>query len=101
MPIPKAIDNIKAALDPNDDPFHPPVQSASEQQRKTDLMPIHGLRMWSGLMGLVYDASFLMLSHARYIGRYFARLSSKKVSESTTKAAKAMQDIGGRVLSDN
>ena len=51
MPIPKAIDNVKAAFDPNDDPFNPPVQSASEQQRKAEFKPIHGLRMWSGLMG--------------------------------------------------
>ena len=42
---------IKAAFDPSDHPTNPPRQSASEQQTKANIIPIHGLDIWSVVVG--------------------------------------------------
>lgn len=44
---------IKATLDPSDNPANPPPQSASEQQVKASVIPIHGLRIWGVLVRYV------------------------------------------------
>lgn len=41
---------IKATLDPSDNSANPPPQSASEQQVKASVIPIHGLRIWGVLV---------------------------------------------------
>lgn len=42
---------IKATFDPSDHPVNPPPQSASEQQVKASVIPMHGLRIWDLLVG--------------------------------------------------
>jgi len=37
-------------LDPNDDPNRPPRQSASEQQVRANIFPVHGLELWDSLL---------------------------------------------------
>lgn len=51
IPKLKAVDAVRAAFDPNDDPKRPPRQSASEQQVHTHIIPIHGLKIWDLLVG--------------------------------------------------
>jgi hypothetical protein len=53
MPKLKATDVIRAAFDPHDDPNRPPRQSVSEQQVKTYIIPVHGLKIWDVLVGQV------------------------------------------------
>ncbi|GLB33981.1 putative steryl acetyl hydrolase [Lyophyllum shimeji] len=50
VPKMRTSDAIRAALDPNDDPYKPPRQSVSEQQVRTHVVPVHGLRMWDGIV---------------------------------------------------
>ncbi|KAI0722242.1 alpha/beta-hydrolase [Cerioporus squamosus] len=59
----KTSDAVRAVFDPRDHPLKPPQQSVSEQQVHTQLIPMHGLRMWQSLVEL------------------FMRKSSKKVDE--------------------
>lgn len=47
------MDVIKATFDPSDHPVKPPPQSASEQQVKANVIPMHGLRIWDFLVGYV------------------------------------------------
>ena len=42
---------IRATFDPSDHPVNPPPQSASEQQVKANIIPMHGLRIWDVLVG--------------------------------------------------
>ena len=42
---------IRATFDPSDRSAGPPPQSASEQQVKANVVPMHGLRMWDALVG--------------------------------------------------
>ncbi|KIM46374.1 hypothetical protein M413DRAFT_17043 [Hebeloma cylindrosporum] len=51
VPKLKQMDVIRAAFDPHDDPNKPPRQSVSEEQTKIHFIPIHGLRMWDGILG--------------------------------------------------
>lgn len=44
------MDVIKATLDPSDNPANPPPQSASEQQVRASIIPLHGLRIWGVLV---------------------------------------------------
>ncbi|EGO02176.1 hypothetical protein SERLA73DRAFT_49053 [Serpula lacrymans var. lacrymans S7.3] len=53
VPKMKTSDAIRAAFDPNDDPYRPPDQSVSEQQVRTSVMHIHGLRVWESLVRYV------------------------------------------------
>jgi hypothetical protein len=41
---------VAATLDPKDDPNRPPQQSVSEQQVQANIIPVHGLRVWDGLL---------------------------------------------------
>ncbi|KAG5652411.1 hypothetical protein H0H81_005059 [Sphagnurus paluster] len=50
VPRLRVSDAIRAIFDPNDDPNRPPRQSVSEQQVQTHIIPIHGLRMWDGIV---------------------------------------------------
>ena len=51
VPKRKTMEVIKATLDPTDNPANPPPQSASEQQVRANIIPMHGLRIWSTLVG--------------------------------------------------
>lgn len=76
--VPKlsARDALRAAFDPHDDPTRPPRQSVSEQQVRTHVIPVHGLRLWDALVG------------------YFMRESSKKALDGTKHAAAAIRHTG-------
>ncbi|GBE80022.1 alpha/beta-hydrolase [Sparassis crispa] len=52
VPRRKTSDAIRAAFDPMDHPTKPPRQSISEQQNKTHVIPVHGLRIWPSLLTL-------------------------------------------------
>ncbi|KAF8076580.1 alpha/beta-hydrolase [Lyophyllum atratum] len=65
VPKMRMSDAVRAAFDPNDDPNKPPRQSVSEQQVRTHVIPVHGLRMWDGIV------------------RYFGKETSKKARKST------------------
>ena len=45
------MERIKATLNPSDHPTNPPQQSASEQQVKANVIPMHGLRIWDAIVG--------------------------------------------------
>ena len=47
-------DAVRAAFDPEDHPLKPPKQSVSEQQTETNVVPIHGLRIWQNLVSYVH-----------------------------------------------
>jgi len=79
VPKRKVRDAIKAAFDPNDDPKGPPRQSVSEQQASAEIMPMHGLRLWTYLM------------------TYFVRKSSNKAIRGKNKAADLMQDTWDKI----
>jgi len=68
---------IKATLDPSDNPANPPPQSASEQQVKASVIPIHGLRIWGVLV------------------RYIARRKAKGRAQQVTAAVG--NDVSGTV----
>ncbi|KAF9028446.1 alpha/beta-hydrolase [Hymenopellis radicata] len=51
VPRLKTSDVIRAAFDSDDDPVRPPRQSVSEQQVRTHIIPMHGLRIWDVLIG--------------------------------------------------
>ncbi|KAF8969460.1 hypothetical protein BDZ97DRAFT_1653726 [Flammula alnicola] len=69
VPKLKAVDAVRAAFNPHDDPNKPPTQSASEQQVKTNLVPIHGLRVWDDIV------------------RYFGRKSIAKAADGISATA--------------
>ncbi|KAF9472963.1 alpha/beta-hydrolase [Pholiota conissans] len=73
VPKLKTIDAIRAALDPNDNPNKPPKQSVAEEQVKTHVIPIHGLRIWDNLV------------------RYFGKKTSINVA---TKIDSAAEKVG-------
>lgn len=50
IPRVKTVDVILAAFDPNDAPFRHPRQSVSEQQVRTGMRYIHGMRMWQSIV---------------------------------------------------
>lgn len=43
-------ETVRAALDPNDHPTTYPHQSASEEQVKNRVLPVHGLNIWDGIV---------------------------------------------------
>jgi len=45
------MERIRATLNPSDNPANPPPQSASEQQVKANIIPMHGLRIWDVIVG--------------------------------------------------
>ncbi|EIW82351.1 alpha beta-hydrolase [Coniophora puteana RWD-64-598 SS2] len=62
LPTLKTSDAIKAAFDPNDDPFRPPRQSASEQQTRS-FMNLHGLSVWESLIRLFIRKSAVKVAN--------------------------------------
>ncbi|KAG7096748.1 hypothetical protein E1B28_004160 [Marasmius oreades] len=64
IPRLKISDAVRAAFDPKDDPINPPKQSVSEQQVRTHIIPMHGLKMWDVIV------------------RYFMRETSRKAINS-------------------
>ncbi|KAF5387616.1 hypothetical protein D9615_000559 [Tricholomella constricta] len=79
VPRLRVSDAIRATFDPNDDPNRPPRQSVSEQQVRTHVIPVHGLRMWDGIV------------------RYFGKETSKKALRGTKQVGEQL----GIVKSDN
>ncbi|KAJ3518062.1 hypothetical protein NLJ89_g103 [Agrocybe chaxingu] len=70
VPKLKAMDAVQAAFDPHDDPSKPPRQSVSEEQVRAQIIPVHGLKMWDGIL------------------RYFGRKSTAKAAKGFNAAAK-------------
>ncbi|THV08365.1 alpha/beta-hydrolase [Dendrothele bispora CBS 962.96] len=64
VPKLKPSDAVRAAFDPHDDPTRPPKQSVSEQQRKANIIPMHGLRIWNVLV------SYFMKEKAKQAAAY-------------------------------
>jgi len=60
------MDVIKATLNPSDHPDKPPSQSASEEQVRANIIPMHGLRIWDVIVG--------------YMGRKKAKGRARKVA---------------------
>ncbi|KAG1806633.1 alpha beta-hydrolase [Suillus plorans] len=50
IPRVKTVDVVLAAFDPNDAPFRHPRQSVSEQQVRTGMGYIHGMRIWQSIV---------------------------------------------------
>lgn len=50
--VPKrtAVDAFRAAVDTEDHVLKSPKQSVAEQQSESNILPIHGLRMWQGIL---------------------------------------------------
>jgi len=51
VPKRKAMEVIKATLNPSDQGNNPPPQSVSEQQVRARIIPMHGLRIWDAIVG--------------------------------------------------
>ena len=53
--VPKrgAADVVKAAFDTEDNLARAPFQSVSEEQKPANIIPMHGLRMWQGILKYV------------------------------------------------
>ncbi|KAJ3576185.1 hypothetical protein NP233_g603 [Leucocoprinus birnbaumii] len=79
VPKMKHADALRASLDPHDDPNRPPRQSASEQQQKVSILPVHGLRLWDKIL------------------RYFGRKSAAKAADGTEIVGDAVKDITSTV----
>ncbi|EGO27799.1 hypothetical protein SERLADRAFT_435565 [Serpula lacrymans var. lacrymans S7.9] len=79
VPKMKTSDAIRAAFDPNDDPYRPPDQSVSEQQVRTSVMHIHGLRVWESLVS------------------YFMRKSSMKAGNGVRAAGSLVAGAGNKI----
>ncbi|KAI0065802.1 alpha/beta-hydrolase [Artomyces pyxidatus] len=52
VPKMKAMQTLRATLDPNDNPVKPPKQSVSEEQTRAHIIPMHGLAIWDSLLSL-------------------------------------------------
>lgn len=50
VPKRSAGDTFKAAFDPEDNYMRAPKQSVSEQQTRSPVMSMHGLRIWQGIL---------------------------------------------------
>ncbi|RDB22775.1 AB hydrolase superfamily protein C4A8.06c [Hypsizygus marmoreus] len=81
IPKLKKSDVLRATFDPNDDPNRPPPQSVSEQQVRTHIIPVHGLRMWDGIV------------------RYFGRKSASKAVKGTKQVGKQLGIINSHEAS--
>ncbi|KAG1815580.1 uncharacterized protein BJ212DRAFT_1357329 [Suillus subaureus] len=78
IPRMKIVDVVLAALDPNDAPFRPPRQSVSEQQVRTGMRYIHGMRMWQSIVS------------------YFGRKVAVKAAEDTRRVGDALMETGDK-----
>ncbi|KAI0089132.1 alpha/beta-hydrolase [Irpex rosettiformis] len=65
--VPKrgAMDIFKAAFDTEDNLVKAPSQSASEEQRPANIVPIHGLRMWQGILNYFVRKSTAKAAHGK------------------------------------
>lgn len=92
VPKLKAIDAVRAAFDPNDNPNKPPKQSVAEEQVKTNVIPIHGLRIWDNLVRYnnlsMFSSQFCQPSF--FLSRYFGRKTSAKAFDGISAAAEKM-----------
>ncbi|CDO68138.1 hypothetical protein BN946_scf185003.g10 [Trametes cinnabarina] len=79
VPKLKASDALRAVFDRHDHPFKAPQQSVSEQQVHTQLVSMHGLRMWQSLVEL------------------FMRKSRKQVKRGKKHASSALQSTGDKI----
>ncbi|KAL1723393.1 Alpha/Beta hydrolase protein, partial [Schizophyllum commune] len=79
IPRMKTMQVIRAAFDPHDDPLQPPKQSVSEQQTKTHIIPMHGLRIWDTLLS------------------YFMRKSQKKALDGGRSASAAFSSAKNKL----
>lgn len=108
MTIPKAkmMQNVRAAFDPNDDPFRAPKQSVSEQQKKTHIVPMHGLTLWNSVLQYVPLPSFAPFfplscwptnacSFTFWMNRLFVRKSAKNALKGKMHASKMMDKVIG------
>jgi len=92
----KAIDVVVASLDPKDDPKKPPRQSVSEQQVPAKISPIHGLKVWDGLLRQVIQTLFNrerdlhIISFSRYFGKRSIKAANGK-AESIAPMAKTVE----------
>ena len=75
----KTMQVIRAAFDPHDDPLQAPKQSVSEQQTKTHIIPMHGLRIWDTLLS------------------YFMRKSQKKALDGGRSASAAFSSAKNKL----
>ena len=64
---------FRAAFDPEDDPINAPKQSVSEQQQKSHIIPIHGLKMWDVIVRFVYLGSKHVSAQLNYLQILYAR----------------------------
>ncbi|KAH7914422.1 Alpha/Beta hydrolase protein [Hygrophoropsis aurantiaca] len=78
IPKMKTFDVVQAAFDPHDDPFRPPQQSASEEQVRSGIRQMHGLRVWESLLS------------------YFVRKSSAKAMDGTRRAGNNLVKAGNK-----
>lgn len=53
VPKRSAMDVVKAAFDTEDNLAKAPFQSVSEEQKPASVIPVHGLRMWQGILKYV------------------------------------------------
>ncbi|KAF9464372.1 hypothetical protein BDZ94DRAFT_1256294 [Collybia nuda] len=72
VPKLRTSDAIRAAFDPKDDPSKAPQQSVSEQQVHNHILPIHGLRIWDGIV------------------RYFGKKTSQKAKSGTKQVGEQL-----------
>lgn len=81
IPRVKTVDVVFAAFDPNNAPFRPPRQSVSEQQTRTGMRCIHGMRMWQSIVS------------------YFGRKVAVKAAEGTRRVGDALMETGDKAAS--
>ncbi|KAG0709807.1 hypothetical protein DFH29DRAFT_885883 [Suillus ampliporus] len=78
IPRVTTVDVVRAAFDPNDASFRPPRQSVSEQQVRTGMRCIHGLRMWQSIVS------------------YFTRKGSAKAVDDRRRVGNALMEAGDK-----
>ncbi|KAG2060090.1 alpha/beta-hydrolase [Suillus hirtellus] len=82
IPRVKTVDVILAAFDPNDATFRHPRQSVSEQQVRTGMRYIHGMRMWQSIVSCS------------------GRKVAVKAAEDTRRVGDALMETGDKAASN-
>ncbi|RDX53666.1 alpha/beta-hydrolase [Lentinus brumalis] len=77
----KTSDAVRAVFDHHDHPLKPPRQSVSEQQVHTQVIPIHGLRMWQSLVELFMRKSSKKVDQKVKVGKKHARSTLRSTKE--------------------
>ncbi|KAI1786660.1 alpha/beta-hydrolase [Ganoderma leucocontextum] len=80
VPKLKIADVIRAALDPNDSAFKVPPQSASEQQIRTRIASVHGLKMWQSIVEWFMRKSSEKVAHGEQRAIFTLRSAVNKVT---------------------